>query len=107
MSIQFITANHNDIQSLQQQQVRTLTGALDVYWLQKTCRSSPYLIHSNNKLIGYLLVTKQKSLIEFFIIDDYVNLSETILKLLISQNYIITSYVSTRNPRLLSLCVDN
>ncbi|OGT30225.1 MAG: hypothetical protein A3E87_00600 [Gammaproteobacteria bacterium RIFCSPHIGHO2_12_FULL_35_23] len=107
MSIQFNPAdNLISVLLLQQQQVNTLTGALDIFWLKKTYQAIPYLIQHDSNTIGYFFINEQKSLLEFFITNEYLFLSETVFKQLLDKKLAKEAYLSTRNPRLLSLCLD-
>ncbi len=90
--------------SMRQAQVRTLTGALDIYWLRKATQATHYLISVKESPIGYCII-EDSTLMEFFVMDG--KHAQSALEILLAQQRISKAIISTRNPRVLSLCLDH
>ncbi|HSX26528.1 MAG TPA: GNAT family N-acetyltransferase [Chlamydiales bacterium] len=92
------------IKEWQEKHTKRLKGPIDVFWLNHAIYGgSVFSIHST-KPIGYCVITKNKELSELFLEDP--NDSPQAIASLLKEKRIASSIVSTRNPYLLSLCMD-
>ncbi len=89
--------------SMRKAQVGTLTGALDMYWFRKAAQASHYLIYAKENPIGYCII-EDNTLMEFFVTDS--KHAQLAFEMLLTQQRIRMAIISTRNPRVLSLCLD-
>ncbi len=95
------------IKKWQQEHIKMLKGPIDVFWFNRiVSRATPLLVKLSNTPIGYCIITKNKELSELFITRPHINEFSQVMASLIQQKLISSAIVSTRNPRLLSLCLD-
>ena len=108
MPFKFIQTSFNDPSFLEMQsiQTKTLTGAIDIFWLEKTFSSTPFLLKQDAQETGYCVINTSNELMEFYVIDPDVSAKKTILHELIHQKKITSAIVSTRNPGMLTVCLD-
>lgn len=95
------------LQKWREEHTETLKGPIDVFWLQRLIYTGVlFSIILDDTLIGYCICTKNGELSEFFLAHPFINESSRILSSFIEQMKVSCSVVSTRNPYLLSLCMD-
>lgn len=86
---------------------KTLTGPRDVYWLNRIVYGGiPFILQLGEEPLGYCAITRDHVLSELFLMPPHRNLSSLILKFLLDQNRVSAALVSTRDPLLLSICLD-
>lgn len=96
-----------EIVTMTEAYLKYLTDPMDDMWEIGIIGASNYykIIIENNE-IGYFCLDDQNILLQFFIKDSFQNLSIEIFNHILDQYKIREAYVSTIEPRYLSLCLD-
>lgn len=93
--------------ALRNQYFMNLQFPMDGYWQNVVVYNSDcYKIMYNNKFVGHLSIKEDKTLVQFFIIDEYYTYASDIFKYLISSDIVESGAVSTIESAFLSLCLD-
>lgn len=97
----------DDIKELKEMYIKSLSGPLESS-IEEFIEydSNTFLINHGDKTIGYFCVNKDKLLLQFYIVDDYISIGTGILQFLIKENYISTALASTRDRLLMSICLE-
>lgn len=85
---------------------KTLRGVVDDFWEEHITKAGFYEIIVSNKGIGYFAIYNQDKITQFYIENEFVNLSQQIFKEILARYNIKTAYVSTGDQLFLSLCLD-
>lgn len=83
-----------------------LTGPVEPWLEEQTHRASYYAICSGAGMVGYACTDDESRLLQFFIDDNHARHAQALFRRLIVERLMTAAYVSTRNPFVLSLCID-
>lgn len=96
-----------EIAGLKEAYLKTLVAPMDAYWENGLIAHSPHWdIRHRGKRIGYFCLDGEASVMQFFIVDDFVKASEEVFSQVISRGMTETAYAGTHEPAFLSLCLD-
>lgn len=105
--IEIQKTNKDEIRNLTDQYFNYLTAPMDDMWeLGIIGMSNYYKIILNNNEVGYFCIDDDNYLLQYFIIDSYLDKSKEIFRYILEEYKITEAYVSTIEPRYLSLCLD-
>lgn len=87
--------------------MKNLTAPIDGFWENVVIRNSEcYEIISDDIKVGHFSVNSDKTLVQFFIVDDYFRYAQKIFKYIISSDIVENASVCTMESSYLSLCLD-
>lgn len=77
------------------------------FWLEQQLKSGGYFyIKYDLKMIGYRCISENKSLLQFYLIKEYTLVAQEVFSTLIKEGKMLSSYCTTFDHLLLSLCFD-
>ncbi len=86
--------------------LRSLPCIQEIYLELLNHDAEYFQIELKNEIIGYAIVSKEKTLLEFFVFDQYVTLAYEIFKQLVEQQNIHSVYCKSYDPHLLDCCFE-
>lgn len=97
----------NKILSMTNKYYEYLTAPMDDMWeIGIIGKSNYYNVIFGDRKIGYFCLDNNNVLLQYFITDLFLDQSKEIFKYIISKHKIKEAFVSTIEPRYLSLCLD-
>ncbi len=87
---------------------KNVTAPMDDMWESGIIGKGDYFtIKKKEDVLGYFVVDNDNNLLQFFLKDECLNESSNIFELIKTSKEIKQAFVSTSEPRYLSLCLDN
>ncbi|MDF9799639.1 RimJ/RimL family protein N-acetyltransferase [Catalinimonas alkaloidigena] len=102
----FNTISATDLASLRQQCYQSLTAPLDGMWDSLIHKAVVKGIFYQDDCIGYLCHDQAFTLINFFVLDDWLNRRAEIFSQLLKEQAFPQAYVSTNHPAFLTACME-
>jgi GNAT superfamily N-acetyltransferase len=83
-----------------------LTGPVEPWLEEQTHRAYYFAIRHDEELVGYACIDSEDRLLQFYLDDAQMPHAQSLFRRLIDGRIMHAAYVSTRNPSVLSLCMD-
>lgn len=103
----FDTISDTDLAALRQQCYQSLTAPLDGMWDRLIHRAVIKGIFYRNECIGYLCHDQAFTLINFFVVEAWLNRKAEIFAQLLKEEAFPQAYVSTCHPVFLTACMES
>ena len=94
------------LNSLQQAYYAGLKGPVEPWLEEQTHRAYYFAIRHGEELVGYACIDGEDRLLQFYLDDAHARHAQALFRRLIDGRLMRTAFVSTRNPSVLSLCMD-
>lgn len=95
-----------EIEPLVNKYLKTLNNVSDNFWEEHILKATPYEVLTDEDPTGYFAIYNHEKITQFFILDEYMYLAQSIFKHIIDDYSIKTAFVSTSDQLFLSLCMD-
>src|SRR5690554_4879178 len=95
-----------DIKNMRQQYLNTLTHPLDGMWENIIENATFFAITYHEQEIGYYCLDHKNSLLQFYLVDHFLNMASDIFKDLINSSLITKGYTYTMDPIYLNLSIE-
>jgi len=103
--IQIVKADLNEISSFRSDYLNSLPAFQELYLELFVNDSAIYKIDFDNTSIGYVLITPDNILIEYYLINRFVPLSSVVFQTIIETFSVTTIYCKSFDPILLNCCL--
>lgn len=87
--------------------LNTLNGVADDYWEEHIANAVFYKISIEGIEIGYFSIFNKEKITQFYMVDKYLQLAQSVFKEVLEKYQVKTAYVATCDQLFLSLCLDN
>ncbi len=94
------------IEELRNSYYTNVIAPMDDMWESGIIPGGDFYTIEKENIFGYFVVDADNTLMQFFIKEEYENEAQDAFEFIKKQNNINTAFVSTYEPRYLSLCLD-
>ncbi len=94
------------LNGLRQAYYAGLKGPVEPWLEEQTHRAYYFAIRHGEELVGYVCIDGEDRLLQFYLDDADARHAQALFRRLIDGRLMRTAFVSTRNPCVLSLCMD-
>ncbi len=94
------------LDELRQHYYASLTGPVEPWLEEQTHRASYFAIRHGAEMVGYACIDCKDRLLQFYLDDAFAPQAQSLFLKLIDERFMRRAYVSTRDPFVLSLCMD-
>jgi len=102
----FINSNIQEIKSLLDEYLQTLTGVVDDFWEEHILTADVYIICEDEQSIGCFAIHNNEKITMFYIRPAYISIAQDVFKKILSDFKVQTAFVVTCDSLFLNLCMD-
>lgn len=102
----FMKSNIQEIKSLLDEYLQTLTGVVDDFWEEHILTADVYIICENEESIGCFAIHSNDKITMFYIHPAYIRIAQDIFKKILLDFKVQTAFVATCDVLFLNLCMD-